>query len=64
MNPNTDKITIYVITKPAYVEGYTVDTGKNLCTNFNEAIGDMPMQNYALQLSKVIGKLNYNNLKL
>ena len=42
MNPNTDKITIYVITKPANVKGYTVDTGKKLCTNFKETIGDMP----------------------
>ena len=48
MNPNTDKITIYVITKPAHVEGYTVDTGKKLCTNFKKAIGDMPKLCFAV----------------
>ena len=48
MNANTDKITIYVITKPAHVEGYTIDTGKKLCSNFKKAMGDMPKLCFAV----------------
>jgi len=41
MNQNTDHLTIYLITKPAHVEGY-MNTGKKLCVNFKEVEGDMP----------------------
>ena len=48
MNANTDKITIYVITKPAHVAGYTINTGKKLCSNFEEAMGDLPKLCFAV----------------
>ena len=48
MNPNTDKITIYLITKPAHVDGYTKDIGKKLCVNFKEVKRDMPKLCFAV----------------